>query len=831
MEGKVKKCMLQVLTLLAVSHSCLTAAAAAAALDFGQENCILSFVVPRDKVKSSCDMEERVSRRLNAMETKVTLYKQHVMELQQQLQKERDSHSQRVEELQARLARTVSQEDEMLQRRIQALEEAVRKLGTTSSSSPSLSNSLDEKSTGGHGRVPSGRTKEEEKILMNLVKTVVHSEVKKLFDNYTQYVGRYVRDQALAFNQIINMVPRSDQSLPPPDASKWIHSSKPDAVGEEAFTATTLLPTDKDHVLLEELEGIRKSINSTGKQLADHVEKVFKNVTGVTLDSTSPSPQASRVTVSLGTATGVTEDADSSLLDVNDTSSGDANDKSSEQNITLSFTEVGDGGIGSEDDVSSSDVKVSAGDVGTSDSTKDASDTVQSRMSHNTKVESGADGIPSTKDKKEVGEGGNQSAWEQNMVHDQSQARWVQMMLRQEIQSILQQQAEEVLSLVSKHTARVDSRLQEQERRVTQIEQRLAADIKHLDQLVGSLKLELTSVSQGVQTLYQRTDKAEELQDTVIELKKNMSMEGNNRLMATLLDEQGKKVRKLERLTEIYKQSLEHYRNETKLEYRDLKERLSKESSVVKSLNQALYANISSEVKQANLALNTTLKKQVDDVRQRVQVMEDNSLLLQIDLSSFERQLKAKSSKSERDIDSLKEDVRDLKQKARNLQKTLSSTESGQEHLFQVVNSTTKEVQSLQTEVKLNVLGDWLPYNFEYRKTRTDCFGEQFIRKSSYKKGRLVGVVLCTNKRYKIFLGQSLTDVFLNIGDDTGLGEDHCEFVNAPERAQHKVSPFRTSTSNESGYVRSHWGEEPKRERLNIIRPSPMWYECGVSIP
>ena len=60
--------------------------------------------------------------------------------------------------------------------------------------------------------------------------------------------------------------------------------------------------------------------------------------------------------------------------------------------------------------------------------------------------------------------------------------------------------------------------------------------------MVSGLKLELTSVSQGLQTLYSRTEKTQELEDTVAELKKNMSMEGSSRLLATLLDEQGKKV-------------------------------------------------------------------------------------------------------------------------------------------------------------------------------------------------------------------------------------------------------------------------------------------------
>ena len=179
--------------------------------------------------------------------------------------------------------------------------------------------------------------------------------------------------------------------------------------------------------------------------------------------------------------------------------------------------------------------------------------------------------------------------------------------------------------------------------------------------------------------------------------------------------------------------------------------------------------------------------------------MEDNSLLLQIDLSSLERQLKSKTSKSERDVNKLTEDVGDLKQKTRGLQKSLNSALAEQERLAQVANATSSRVQQLQMEVKLNVLDDWLPYNFEYMKTRTDCFGEQYVRKSGFKTGRLVGVVLCSRNRYKIFLGQSLTDTFKNIGDDSGMGEDHCQFVNARSMSKVKVSSFRTSTETEPG--------------------------------
>ena len=62
---------------------------------------------------------------------------------------------------------------------------------------------------------------------------------------------------------------------------------------------------------------------------------------------------------------------------------------------------------------------------------------------------------------------------------------------------------------------------------------------------MNGLRLEMTSVSQGLQALYSRTDRVAELEATVEEVKRNMSTEGNTRHLATLLDEQSKKVRRV----------------------------------------------------------------------------------------------------------------------------------------------------------------------------------------------------------------------------------------------------------------------------------------------
>lgn len=82
----------------------------------------------------------------------------------------------------------------------------------------------------------------------------------------------------------------------------------------------------------------------------------------------------------------------------------------------------------------------------------------------------------------------------------------------------------------------------------------------------------------------------------------------------------------------------------------------------------------------------------------------------------------------------------------------------------------------------LNVSKTWRRCSFIYDGSYTDCHGSQYVRLSGYDVGRYVGVVTCgehRNKRYKIFLGDSLSSKFLSIADLNGKGEDHCEFVGA----------------------------------------------------
>ncbi|KAJ8253170.1 hypothetical protein GJAV_G00209880 [Gymnothorax javanicus] len=59
----------------------------------------------------------------------------------------------------------------------------------------------------------------------------------------------------------------------------------------------------------------------------------------------------------------------------------------------------------------------------------------------------------------------------------------------------------------------------------------------------------------------------------------------------------------------------------------------------------------------------------------------------------------------------------------------------------------------------------------------SECRGSQFVKRTWYRK--FVGIQLCNSLRYKIYLSDSLKGKFYNIGDQTGHGEDHCQFVDS----------------------------------------------------
>ncbi|XP_060090556.1 target of Nesh-SH3 isoform X3 [Heteronotia binoei] len=126
---------------------------------------------------------------------------------------------------------------------------------------------------------------------------------------------------------------------------------------------------------------------------------------------------------------------------------------------------------------------------------------------------------------------------------------------------------------------------------------------------------------------------------------------------------------------------------------------------------------------------------------------------------------------------------------------------------------------AIWTEIKFN--------SDEY----SECKGKQFVKRTWYKK--FVGVQLCNSLRYKIYLSDSLTGTFYNIGDQRGHGEDHCQFVDSyfDGKTGQQLRPDQLPTKD--GFFRAFRQEPVKFGKIGAATHTNYvhWYECGTTIP
>ncbi|KAM9201394.1 target of Nesh-SH3 isoform 6-T6 [Dugong dugon] len=120
------------------------------------------------------------------------------------------------------------------------------------------------------------------------------------------------------------------------------------------------------------------------------------------------------------------------------------------------------------------------------------------------------------------------------------------------------------------------------------------------------------------------------------------------------------------------------------------------------------------------------------------------------------------------------------------------------------------------------------PFNSD---SYSECKGKQYVKRTWYKK--FVGVQLCNSLRYKIYLSDSLTGKFYNIGDLRGHGEDHCQFVDSFLDGRTGQQLTSDQLPVKEGYYRAvrqepvQFGEIGGHTQINYVQ----WYECGTTIP
>uniref|UniRef100_A0A3Q3Q738 Fibronectin type-III domain-containing protein n=1 Tax=Monopterus albus TaxID=43700 RepID=A0A3Q3Q738_MONAL len=124
----------------------------------------------------------------------------------------------------------------------------------------------------------------------------------------------------------------------------------------------------------------------------------------------------------------------------------------------------------------------------------------------------------------------------------------------------------------------------------------------------------------------------------------------------------------------------------------------------------------------------------------------------------------------------------------------------------------------------------WTQFPFKM-DSYSDCHGKQYVKRTWYRK--FVGVQLCNSLRYKIYLSDSLKGKFYNIGDQTGFGEDHCQFVDSFLDGRTGRQLRADQLPARPGFYRAlrqepvHFGQIGGHSHINYVS----WYECGTPIP
>lgn len=130
-----------------------------------------------------------------------------------------------------------------------------------------------------------------------------------------------------------------------------------------------------------------------------------------------------------------------------------------------------------------------------------------------------------------------------------------------------------------------------------------------------------------------------------------------------------------------------------------------------------------------------------------------------------------------------------------------------------------------------DTLADWTSFNFVDDHYRDGCpGGAKYVKSTGFPTAKYVGVTLCSPTVYKLWMSDLLFGEFHTLGDWSGAGEDHCEFVGGSyvsfPGGSNAVDP------GQSCWSRGPFGVEPVYEAIcQTNRWVPSSYDCGVALP
>ncbi|KAG1959748.1 target of Nesh-SH3 [Pimephales promelas] len=146
------------------------------------------------------------------------------------------------------------------------------------------------------------------------------------------------------------------------------------------------------------------------------------------------------------------------------------------------------------------------------------------------------------------------------------------------------------------------------------------------------------------------------------------------------------------------------------------------------------------------------------------------------------------------------------------------------------VRFSTESADPRVSEIPTGKNAIWSSFTFK-ADSYSECNGQQFIKRTWYRK--FVGIQLCNSLRYKIYLSDSLKGKFYHIGDQSGYGEDHCQFVDSFLDGRTSGPLPQNQLPPRQGFFRAmrqepvNFGEIGGNSMINYVA----WYECGIPIP
>lgn len=239
---------------------------------------------------------------------------------------------------------------------------------------------------------------------------------------------------------------------------------------------------------------------------------------------------------------------------------------------------------------------------------------------------------------------------------------------------------------------------------------------------------------------------------------------------------QGRRVNLSTSLVNIFQGSLAKYHNQSKTDIIQLQQKVGE-------LSLLLKANANDD----NDAINERVKSLETEIRAVVDsyiFMKESNDNFKVGLTENHRNAKNEIQNLNRQLQALEYEVfgiDQLKVAMGNQDMVLNNTVD-KVNIFEIKLS---DIQKTFTDFTIEVMSkiQWVPYNFSNSLFRNGCEGgKKYIRKSFFESSviKFVGVQLCSiTSRYKIFLAASKEGMFYDIGDKTGRGEDHCQFVGA----------------------------------------------------